>query len=128
MGTTIDLAYHLPTMPDTCCGTHLCKGHYTGSGLYSNWLIFDSPETVESLFIAYRLTGDEIYREHGWKIFQAIEKHARVPTGGYATVLNVDENPAQLEDKMETFFLVSILTLFCLLCSLRLISIVVWSF
>jgi mannosyl-oligosaccharide alpha-1,2-mannosidase len=70
---------------------------------------FNRPETVESLFIAYRLTGDEIYREHGWKIFQAIEKHARVPTGGYATVLNVDANPAELEDKMETFFLVSIL-------------------
>ncbi|KAF5332791.1 hypothetical protein D9611_005172 [Ephemerocybe angulata] len=63
------------------------------------------PETVESLFIAYRLTGDELYREHGWRIFQSIEKHAKVPTGGYATVLNVDENPAQLEDKMETFFL-----------------------
>ena len=65
------------------------------------------PETVESLFVAYRLTGDEIYREYGWRIFQAIEKHAKVPSGGYATVLNVDENPARLEDKMETFFLVS---------------------
>ena len=64
------------------------------------------PETVESLFIAYRLTGDELYREHGWKIFQSIEKHAKVPSGGYATVLNVDQNPAELEDKMETFFLV----------------------
>jgi len=64
------------------------------------------PETVESLFIAYRLTGDEIYRDHGWAIFQAIEKHCRVETGGYATVVNVDENPARLEDKMETFFLV----------------------
>ncbi|TFK24297.1 mannosyl-oligosaccharide 1,2-alpha-mannosidase [Coprinopsis marcescibilis] len=63
------------------------------------------PETVESLFIAYRLTGDEIFREHGWKIFQAIEKHCKVESGGYATVINVDENPAQLEDKMETFFL-----------------------
>ncbi|KAF6754190.1 glycoside hydrolase family 47 protein, partial [Ephemerocybe angulata] len=63
------------------------------------------PETVESLFIAYRLTGDELYREHGWRIFQSIEKHAKVSTGGYATVLNVDENPARLEDKMETFFL-----------------------
>jgi hypothetical protein len=29
-----------------------------------------------------------------------------VPTGGYAGVLNVDELPPKLEDKMETFFLV----------------------
>jgi len=63
------------------------------------------PETVESLFIAYRLTGDELYREQAWKIFQAIEKHCRIESGGYATVLNVDEVPSKLEDKMETFFL-----------------------
>ncbi|KAF9469504.1 glycoside hydrolase family 47 protein [Collybia nuda] len=63
------------------------------------------PETVESLFIAYRLTGDPRYREYGWKIFQSIEKHCRVETGGYATVVNVDEVPARLEDKMETFLM-----------------------
>lgn len=66
------------------------------------------PETVESLFIAYRLTGDQRYRDHGWKIFQSIQKHCYVETGGYASVLNVDENPARKEDKMETFFLVSL--------------------
>ena len=65
------------------------------------------PETVESLFIAFRLTGDKRYRDHGWAIFQAIEKHCRVTSGGYATIVNVDEVPARLEDKMETFFLVS---------------------
>jgi hypothetical protein len=61
---------------------------------------------VESLFLAYRLTGDKRYREQGWKIFQSIEKHAKVADGGYATVVNVDEVPARLEDKMETFFMV----------------------
>ena len=96
-------------MLDICCGTHLSsEANRIPSVVYLRCLISDRPETVESLFIAYRLTGDEIYREHGWKIFQAIEKHARVSTGGYATVLNVDANPAELEDKMETFFLVSI--------------------
>lgn len=63
------------------------------------------PETVESLFIAFRLTGDSRYREYGWSIFQAIEKHCRVETGGYASIINVDEVPAQPEDKMETFFM-----------------------
>jgi hypothetical protein len=65
------------------------------------------PETVESLFIAFRLTGDKRYRDHGWAIFQAIEKHCRIPSGGYATIVNVDEVPVRHEDKMETFFLVS---------------------
>ncbi|KAG5718272.1 Mannosyl-oligosaccharide 1,2-alpha-mannosidase MNS3, partial [Termitomyces sp. T112] len=63
------------------------------------------PETVESLFLAYRLTGDQLYRDHGWKIFQSIEKHCKIATGGYATVVNVDENPVRHEDKMETFLM-----------------------
>ena len=65
------------------------------------------PETVESLFIAYRLTGDDKYRQYGWKIFEAIERHCRVEEGGYTTVLNVDAVPVEHEDKMETFLMVS---------------------
>lgn len=61
---------------------------------------------MESLFIAYRLTGDKIFRQYGWLIFQAIEKHCKVPSGGYASIINVDEVPAQQEDKMETFLMV----------------------
>jgi len=63
------------------------------------------PETVESLFLAYRMTGDKKYREWGWDIFQAIEKHCKVPTGGYVGVNDVDaEHPGQINN-METFFL-----------------------
>ncbi|KAF5363149.1 hypothetical protein D9758_008360 [Tetrapyrgos nigripes] len=63
------------------------------------------PETVESLFIAFRLTGDNKYREWGWSIFQAIERHCKVETGGYAAIINVDEVPSRQEDKMETFLM-----------------------
>ncbi|KAJ6568802.1 glycoside hydrolase [Mycena capillaripes] len=63
------------------------------------------PETVESLFIAWRLTGHPKYRAYGWEIFQAIETHCRVPSGGYASVLNVEEVPVKWEDKMETFLM-----------------------
>jgi len=63
------------------------------------------PETVESLFIAFRLTGDNRYRDFGWKIFQAIEKHCRIESGGYASVLNVDSVPVKYDDKMETFLM-----------------------
>ncbi|KAG9023567.1 mannosyl-oligosaccharide alpha-1,2-mannosidase, partial [Serendipita sp. 407] len=63
------------------------------------------PEIVESIFVAYRLTADPKYRRWGWKIFEAIEQHCKVPTGGYAGVVNVEDVPVQWEDKMETFFL-----------------------
>ncbi|TIB96375.1 glycoside hydrolase [Wallemia mellicola] len=63
------------------------------------------PETVESIFIAFRLTGDAKYREWGWQIFQSIEKHAKIQTGGYASIKDVDQLPVVYEDKMETFLL-----------------------
>ncbi|KAJ3369046.1 hypothetical protein HDU91_000124 [Kappamyces sp. JEL0680] len=56
------------------------------------------PETVESLFILYRITGKKIYREWGWKIFVAFEKYCQVE-GGYTSLL-----PPPQQDKMETFF------------------------
>lgn len=65
------------------------------------------PETIESLFLAWRLTGDVQYREWAWKIFESIQKHCRVPTGGYAAIVNVDDQkrPAEQEDKTESYML-----------------------
>ncbi|KAK7049278.1 mannosyl-oligosaccharide alpha-1,2-mannosidase [Paramarasmius palmivorus] len=63
------------------------------------------PETVESLFIAFRLTGDPRYRDYAWNIFSAIEKHCRFSEGGYLTVLHVDQTPVQHFDQMETFIM-----------------------
>ncbi|KAJ7088822.1 glycoside hydrolase [Mycena belliarum] len=64
------------------------------------------PEISESVFLAWRLTGDERYRRYAWAIFSAIESHCRLPEGdGYATVLDVDTLPVKHEDKQETFFL-----------------------
>ncbi len=62
---------------------------------------------MESVFLAWRLTGDKRYRDYAWKIFSAIEKHCRLPKGGYATVLDVDSLPVRYLDKQETFFMVS---------------------
>lgn len=36
------------------------------------------PETVESLFYLWRVTKDPVYREWGWRIFQAFEAHSKV--------------------------------------------------
>ncbi|KAK2191802.1 hypothetical protein NP493_45g05000 [Ridgeia piscesae] len=63
------------------------------------------PEAVESFFILFRATKKKKYRAWGWKIYQAIEKHARVKYG-YSSIENVQDvqNTSYL-DKMETFFL-----------------------
>uniref|UniRef100_A0A0E0HB11 alpha-1,2-Mannosidase n=1 Tax=Oryza nivara TaxID=4536 RepID=A0A0E0HB11_ORYNI len=63
------------------------------------------PETVESLFVLYRITEDPKYREWGWQIFQAFEKYTRVDSGGYTSLDDVTSLPPPRRDKMETFFL-----------------------
>lgn len=46
------------------------------------------PETVESLFYLWRATKDPIYREWGWQIWLAFEKHCKVDSG-YTGLRNV---------------------------------------
>ncbi|KAH6793096.1 alpha-mannosidase 3 [Perilla frutescens var. hirtella] len=63
------------------------------------------PETVESLFVLFRITEDPKYREWGWNIFEAFEKYTKVDSGGYTSLDDVTVLPPQRRDKMETFFL-----------------------
>ncbi|ESN98043.1 hypothetical protein HELRODRAFT_113976 [Helobdella robusta] len=73
------------------------------------------PETIESLFYLYRLTGNKTYQDVGWKIFQAFEKYTKVE-GGYTSIGNV-QNPANVQprNKMESFWLSETLKYFYLL-------------
>ena len=40
------------------------------------------PETMEALFVMFRVTRDPKYREWSWRIFRSYEKHCKV-SGGY---------------------------------------------
>ncbi|KAG5353571.1 hypothetical protein C0989_005544 [Termitomyces sp. Mn162] len=57
------------------------------------------PETIESLYLLWRVTGDLKWRERGWRIFAAIETHAKT-SSGYASLSAVDTLPAKLCDDM----------------------------
>ena len=58
------------------------------------------PETVESLFYLWRATGDRQYRDAGWRMFKAFEKHTRMGTGGYTSLDTVMRVPAPRRDEM----------------------------
>ncbi|KAJ3159444.1 mannosyl-oligosaccharide alpha-1,2-mannosidase [Geranomyces michiganensis] len=73
------------------------------------------PETIESFFVLFRVTGDPIWRERGWEMFQAFEKWCKVEGGGYTSLNNVRTEPPPTRDKMETFFLGETLKYFYLL-------------
>merc|ERR1719158_2552759 len=76
------------------------------------------PETVESIFYMWRATHDPKYRQWGWEIFQAIEKHCKVPNGGgYAGITNVQTPSPSRDDMMQSFFLAETLKYFYLLFS-----------
>ncbi|KMS97213.1 hypothetical protein BVRB_7g177650 [Beta vulgaris subsp. vulgaris] len=79
----------------------------------TSWNIL-RPETVESLFYLWRLTGNKTYQEWGWNIFQAFEKNSRVE-GGYVGLKDV--NSGVKDNMMQSFFLAETLKYMYLLFS-----------
>ncbi|GAA2815785.1 hypothetical protein GCM10010441_45450 [Kitasatospora paracochleata] len=55
------------------------------------------PEYVNSAFDLWRLTGDDEYRQAGYRYFQGIRDNLRVP-GGYTTADDVTVSPMRLKD------------------------------
>lgn len=67
------------------------------------------PETIESLFYMWRITGDEQYRRWGWEMFQSFIKWTAVVDGeGFSSLNDVQRDPPGFRDNMESFWLVSI--------------------
>ena len=75
------------------------------------------PETVESLFIMWRITHEPRWREQGWTIFEALRRHARLADGGYASIESVYDVPVRHRDHMESFWMAETLKYLYLLFS-----------
>jgi mannosyl-oligosaccharide alpha-1,2-mannosidase len=63
------------------------------------------PEYVESLFYAWRITGEQRYRDWAWEAFAAMEKHCKAPYG-YAQLADVyqTEGEGKWIDMQESFW------------------------
>ncbi|KAF0687612.1 Aste57867_20595 [Aphanomyces stellatus] len=77
------------------------------------------PETIESLMILYRATGNETYRAWGKVIFDAIELHFNLDEGGASSVNYLDmATPTNgVQPEMESFFMADSLKFYYLLFS-----------
>ena len=77
------------------------------------------PEAVESFYILHKLTGDPIYREWGWEVFQSIEKYCKTDIA-YAAYNDVRKTDIAVEQRnsMESFFLAETLKYLYLLFDL----------
>ncbi|KAF2442020.1 glycoside hydrolase family 47 protein [Karstenula rhodostoma CBS 690.94] len=76
------------------------------------------PETVETLFLMWRITKDPIYRKWGWEIFQAFLEYSTVEFGeGFSSLNDVNTIPPPRRDDMESFWLAETLKYLYLLFS-----------
>lgn len=64
----------------------------------------------------YRATGDVYWREKGWEMFKAIEKHT-IATHGASAINDVTSEKPAAVDEMESFWLAETLKYFYLLFS-----------
>ncbi|EHK17459.1 glycoside hydrolase family 47 protein [Trichoderma virens Gv29-8] len=76
------------------------------------------PETVESLFYMWRITGDVKYREWGWDMFKSFANYTAVEDqGGFTSLLDANTIPPTVKDNMESFWLAETLKYMYLLFS-----------
>lgn len=76
------------------------------------------PETVESLFYMWRITGDVTYREWGWEMFKSfVDYTALEDGGGFTSLSDANQLPPKMKDNMESFWLAETLKYFYLLFS-----------
>jgi mannosyl-oligosaccharide alpha-1,2-mannosidase len=74
------------------------------------------PETISSLFTLYRLTGDEVLREWGWRLFETVVRYTST-VYGHASLDDVTAGHPGLSktDAMDSWWLGGTLKLFWLL-------------
>ncbi|KAL8745410.1 MAG: hypothetical protein Q9190_002436 [Brigantiaea leucoxantha] len=71
------------------------------------------PEAIESVFILYRLTGDQKYQDAAWDMFSAIERATRTDIANAAIKdVTVKSEATQKDDRMESFWLAETLKYF----------------
>jgi mannosyl-oligosaccharide alpha-1,2-mannosidase len=86
------------------------------------------PEVIESIFYAYRITGDETYRDIAWDMFIAIDKHTMSHYGN-AAIKDVMKQVPEHEDTEESFWFGETLKYFYLIFSEHdLVSLDEWVF
>ncbi|KAF2827503.1 seven-hairpin glycosidase [Ophiobolus disseminans] len=72
------------------------------------------PEAIESVWYMYRITGDNHWREAGWRMFMAIDQYTSTKYGNSA-IDDVTKTSPTLNDDMESFWLAETLKYFYLL-------------
>ncbi|KAK9899350.1 glycoside hydrolase family 47 protein [Cystobasidium minutum MCA 4210] len=92
------------------------KGVPLGSFLQLDRRYIGRPETIESVFYMYRITGDPKWQDYGWRMFTSWVKHS-LTNAGFADIQDVNIDPPPLGDIQESFVLTETMKYYYLLFS-----------
>ncbi|RDW69749.1 alpha-1,2-mannosidase-3 [Coleophoma cylindrospora] len=74
------------------------------------------PEAIESVFIMYRITGEQYWADAGWDMFKSIQAHTTTALA-HSAINDVTSASPKKVDEMESFWLAETLKYFYLLYS-----------
>jgi mannosyl-oligosaccharide alpha-1,2-mannosidase len=60
------------------------------------------PEAIESVFYMWRITGDPVWQDKGWQMWESIEKASWTELA-YSAITNVNMANSQAADSMERY-------------------------
>lgn len=106
--------FDIATPPPPASAAHAAPRDFGGAEWRRDFVVkandahnLQRPETVESLFYMWRITGDARYREWGWDMFRAFVNHTAVEDGGgFTSLADATVVPPVMRDNMESFWLV----------------------
>ncbi|PSN68904.1 seven-hairpin glycosidase [Corynespora cassiicola Philippines] len=75
------------------------------------------PEAIESVFVMYRITGDEYYMDRAWDMFTSIQRASSTRFANGQVFDVTADPPLDPENKMESFWLAETLKYFYLIFS-----------
>jgi mannosyl-oligosaccharide alpha-1,2-mannosidase len=101
--------YNLETQTRPEYKPHLPKGFTTAKD--PRYIL--RPEAIESVFILWRITGDSVWRETAWDMFEAVINATETKYAN-AAVLDVTVIGSRKEDYMESFWMAETLKYFYL--------------
>lgn len=74
------------------------------------------PEAIESVFMMYRITGEQKWADSAWRMFNAIVKQTKTSIA-FSAISDVTSHKPQKTDSMESFWLAETLKYFYLIFS-----------
>lgn len=90
------------TLPDGTSRRGAAKGQPIVGVRSVHPAYLNRPETIESVFYMWRITGDPVWQERGWQMFASWVTHC-MTDAGFSAIYDVNRSPADWADSMESF-------------------------